>query len=215
MTQPEDNIIDSSCWQLLSSGNEDTKKIQTSVDGVFSSYSFYPELDWKKFGYSPPDGHQVLGAWRHPDAVAFAFLLDNPLMQKSENYSQFLLYVVGIEREISLIDKRIKAMKKNLRKDAFKTAQAIGAASRLDQMAPSRSIGVFTGIVTFFTAIVNAYSYYLRTLPPPQLGTEFQQALYSLMLSTVYFLSLGLLIAVTIVCALFLTKYAFILIKRL
>lgn len=215
MSDREDIIIESSCWQFLSSGDEDTRKIQSAMDSVFSLYSFYPEVDWKKFGYSPPDGHQVLGAWRHPDAFSFAFLLDNTLMQKSGNYSQFLLYIVAVQPEIFIIDKRIMAIKKYLRKDAFKTAQAIGASSRLQQMAPNRSIGFFTGILTFFTAVVNAYSYYLRTLPSPQMGTEFEQAIYSALLSAVYFISLMLLIAVTLVCALYLAKYAYILIRRL
>jgi hypothetical protein len=179
VTESIETTIDSCCWQLLAASEDDAKKNQSSADSAFAGYSFYPEVDWKKYGYFPPDGHQVLGAWRHPETMAFAFLLDNPLMQKSGIYSQYLVYAVGVEDEIALIEKRIVSAKRSLKREAFRTAQTIGAASRLDQMAPNRSIGVFTAVLTFVTALVNAYSYYLRTLPPPNLNTEFLQAVYS------------------------------------
>ncbi len=207
--------IASSCWQLLASDESDKKKIQRYTDGVFVGYSFYPETDWKKYGYFPPDGHQVLGAWRHPRSLVFAFLLDNSLMQKGGEYSQYLIYAMGVETEIALIEKRISSLKKDLRKQAHKMAQTLGAASRLDQMTPNRSIGMFTAVLTFVTGLVNAFSYYLRTLPLPQFGSQSAQQVYIILLSTIHFLSLGLLITVTIICGLFLLKYAFILIRRL
>ena len=192
------------------------RKIHVYVDNnVFSGYSFYPETDWKRYGFFPPDGHRVLGAWRHPDSLSFAFLLDNPLMQNASVYSQFLVYIIGVDSEIVAVDRKISSIKKTLKKEAHKTAQAIGAASRLDQMSSKRSIAMFTGVLTFVTALVNAYSYYLRTLSPPDLSSPTLQTLYSVLLGTVHFVSLSLLITVALVCGLFLLKYGFILFRRL
>jgi hypothetical protein len=207
--------VDSSCWQLLASTGEETKKIQREIDRVFSGYSFYPEVDWKNFGYFPPDGYQVLGAWRHPDALLFGFLLDNPFMQKFNSNLQFLIYIVGEEQEILSIEKKILNLKKGLMKDAFRTAQTLGAASRLDQMTTNRSTAVFTAILAFVTVLINAFSLYLRTLPAPELSSQFLKGLYICLLSLVYFVSLGLLILVSIICGLFLLKYAFVLLRRL
>jgi hypothetical protein len=207
--------INSSCWQFLAADKDEAKRIQRETDSLFADYSFYPEVDWSKYGYFPPDGHLVIGAWRHPDTIAFVFLLDNRYMQESGAYSQFLIYAIGLEDEISSIDKKIAKTKKGLRKEVFKAAQTLGAASRLDQMTPNRSIGMFTGVLTFVTALINAFSYYLRTLPPPKLFSESLDKVYLILLSLIHFLSLGLLIIVTVICALFLFKYAFVLLKKL
>lgn len=215
MTNSLARALGSSFWQLLASSEDETKKIQSSVDTLFSGYSFYPEVDWKRYGFFPPDGHRVLGAWRHPDTIVFTFLLDNPLMQDRGNYRQFLIYAVGNEDVISMLDGRILSIKKGLKKEAHREAQMIGAASRLDQMSPNRSTGVFTAVLTFVTGLVNAYSYYLRTLEPPRLNSQYLEFLYSSLLSLVHFLALGLLVMVTVLFGLFLLKYAFILIRRL
>ena len=215
MADSIENTLDSSFWQILASNEDETKRIQSYADTLFRGYSFYPEVDWKRYGFFPPDGHQVLGAWRHPDTIAFAFLVDNPLMQERGRYRQFLIYAVGDQQEISSLDRQILSLKKGLKREAYKEAQMVGAASRLDQMSPNRSIGVFTAVLTFVTALVNAYSYYLRTIEPPKLNSQVLEFTYSALLSLVHFLSLGLLIMVTVICGLFLLKYAFILIKRL
>lgn len=206
---------DSSCWQLLAWTGEEAKKIHREIDRVFSGYLFYPEVDWKNFGYFPPDGYQVLGAWRHPSILMFGFLLDNPFMQKSGSDLQFLIYIVGEEQEIASIEKKILNLKKGLIKDAFRTAQTLGAAARLDQMTTNRSTAVFTAILAFVTALTNAFSLYLRTLPAPELPSQFLKGLYIWFLSLVYFISLGLLILVSVICGIFIIKYAFLLLRRL
>ena len=207
--------VGSSCWQLLALTGEEAKKIQQEIDKVFSGYSFYPEVDWKNFGYFPPDGYQVLGAWRHPEALMFGFLLDNPFMQKFDSDLQLLIYIVGEEQEIVSIEKKILNLKKGLMKDAFRTAQTLGAAARLDQMTTNRSTAVFAAVLTFVTALINAFSLHLRTLPAPELSTQLLKHIYIWLLAFVYFLSLGLLILVSVICGLFLLKYAYVLLRRL
>jgi hypothetical protein len=77
-------------WIFYGSDKNSIIKTQKEVDHIFHDYSFYPEIEWGTYGYRAPEGHQVLGAWRHPETRAFAFLLDNPSMVTIREYEQLL-----------------------------------------------------------------------------------------------------------------------------
>jgi hypothetical protein len=95
--QPQENTR----YWVIYIGQESAPKIQKAVDMMFSEYSFYPEIDWKKYGYLPPEGYQVMGAWRHPQTKAFGFLLDNPKIKALGKIPQFLISAAGEIEELS------------------------------------------------------------------------------------------------------------------
>ena len=101
-------------WSIYSSSKSNIYKIIKDVDEIFSDYSFYPEIDWNKYGYRPPDGYQIYGAWRHPDSKVFVFLLDNPYMVTYETNTQLILYVAGEEVEINYFENKLEILKANI-----------------------------------------------------------------------------------------------------
>ena len=98
-------------WALFASTDDDVSQIHREVDNLFSEYSFYPQIDWKNYGYLPPDNCQVLGAWRHPQTKAFVFLLDDNAFKKYGETIQLSLEIAGEISEVSRFEPRINDLK--------------------------------------------------------------------------------------------------------
>ena len=92
-------------WVIYASSADDTRRIQRVVDTIFSDYSYYMEIEWSQYGFSPPQNHNVLGAWRKDKSV-FVFLLT------LNDISELLLYVAGDAGEIALVEHNIADLKK-------------------------------------------------------------------------------------------------------
>ena len=202
-------------WVIYGSSEKCVSKIQREVDNIFSAYSFYPEVDWGQYGYGPPEGYQILGAWRHPKTKAFAFLLDNPNIITIEPTIQLLLYVAGEMVEISMLERKIEILKTNFALEEEKVRVDSYARERIDRVHKSKSLAILTGALGIFTAIINGFSLYLRKLPPPELNSQIMINTYNVVLALVHFSALFLLLLVIAICAAFLVKYGVILIRRL
>jgi hypothetical protein len=183
------------------------------MDNLFGAYSFYPEVDWIQYGYRPPEGHQVLGAWRHPKSKLFAFLLDNPRMITIEPAIQLLIYVAGETAVISTLEPKLTALKSGFALEDKRLKADTIVEERLGRVNESKHFAVLTGVMTILAAIINGFSLYLRQLPPPQLGNSWLANIYSGFLITVHFTSLFLLLLVAVIVAAFLIKYGMLLIR--
>ena len=182
---------DGSCssWIFYGSDKRDVIKIQKAIDEIFVNYSFYPEIDWGKYGYRAPEGHQVLGAWRHPQTRAFAFLLDNPSMLSFRPNIQLLLYITGDEAEISKLRRKCDLVKDRFANRFKKDEIVSDSTARLEGIRKSKSLGVVVTILSIFTAFVNVFSLYLRKLPAPQLFSEKQSMVYGYLIMSVHYCS--------------------------
>jgi len=203
-----------SSWIFYGSEKGDVIKIQKEVDHIFSDYSFYPEIEWGKYGYRAPEGHQVLGAWRHPQTRAFAFLLDNPSMVTIKPSTQTLLYITGDETEISKLRQKCDLLKSRFADIRKKDETISGIATRLDRIQKSKPLGVIMTVLALFTAFVNGFSLYLRKLPAPNMRSEELSIIYGYFVVSVHIGSLALLLIIICFLAIFLFKYGRLVLKR-
>jgi len=210
------NHHDGTClsWIFYASEQDEITKIQKEVDQIFSNYSFYPEIEWGKFGYRAPEGHQVLGAWRHPQTKAFAFLLDNPSMVTVNPYTQLLLYIAGDEIELSKVKHKCDLLKSRFTSIEKKDDKMAAIATRLERIQKAKSLGVIMTILTVFTSVINVFSLYLRKLPTPEMYSDKQAIIYSYLLASVHFASLILLLIVICFLVMFLIQYGRLVLKR-
>ncbi len=140
-----------------------------SVDQALADYVFYPEPEWTRFGYRPPDNLPLLGAWRDAAGTAFAFLMNPTTDAGAPSANPVLLYVSGAKDAVEAIGSKVTALKSVLAKSERKEIQVRHAEDRIEQEKKSPAVGRLLKLVGLFTVVVNAFSLYLRKLPLPNL----------------------------------------------
>lgn len=196
-------------WVIYGPSEDKVSKIQKEIDNMFSDYSFYPEVDWGEYGYRPPEGHQVLGAWRHP-RKAFVFLLENPNIKTIKPSIPLLLYVAGETGEISMLEPKIEALKSKL--DVEEQKYRVNMDGWRLKRFSIKSLTVLVGV---FAAAVHGLSFYLRRLPSPELGSEKLVSIYKVLFALVHYGALFLLLLVFVIIAVLIVKYGIIIVRRL
>lgn len=204
-----------SSWIFYGSEKGDVLNIQNKVDEIFCDYSFYPEIEWGKYGYRAPEGHKVLGAWRHSETRAFAFLLDNPGMVSIKPNIQLLLYITGDENEIAKVKQKCDLLKNRFSDSRKKDEITSDTTTRLGEVRKSKSLGVIMVVLGLFTAFINAFSLYLRKIPAPQILSEKQYVIYNYLVVSVHICALALLLIMIWFLVVFLIKYSRLVLKQL
>ena len=204
-------------WILwATSTQEDCALIHEEVDRIFSNgFSFYPEKEWKAAGFPPPEGHQVLGAWRDPEFRGFAYLLDNPGMKAPPGTVPHLLTYDGDRAPLAPLVPHILRLKKTLSLDAARKKNDKHLRTRLKQADTSASFKRLLVLMGSITAVINALALYLRKLPAPVITIKFLSALYEILLPLIYISALSLLLLFAAIFLLFTSKYAILLIRKL
>ena len=202
-------------WAIYVPSPKTRYNIQRHVERIFSGYSFYPSFDWDRYGYRPPEGHQVLGAWRHLKTRAFAFLLEHPRVSTVGSTSHVVLYVVGDTVEVSALEPRIEGLKSDFDLEEKKSRIDSHLGERLDRVPKTRSLTVLTALLGIFIAAINGLSLYLRKLPPPELGIPGLVIAYKAFLACIHFGALFLILGVIWFVVIFAIKYSALLIRRL
>lgn len=187
--------------------------IQKEINMIYSDYSFYPEVEWDNYGYYPPEGHQVLGAWRHTELKAFVFLLDNPSMYILKSHKQLILFITGDKKEV--LRKLTKCAKLQEKRDNLDKHRLLmdQIDRNLHQIYKTKSIKVISTILVSFTAIINVFSLYLRKLSTPKMIPFFTET-YNYLITLIHISSLVLLCCCIIFLIIFLVKYGMTIIKR-
>lgn len=197
------------------SSRDDVTKIQKNIDHIFSNYSFYPEIDWGKYCIRPPEGYQILGAWRQPESKVFVFLLDNPFMLSIHPNIQMILYVAGEASEVKVIETKLDNLKTDLKIEYKKEEITQNTEKRLEKFETSKSLRTMAAVLGVLTAIINVFSLYLRKLPPPNFSNHLMKEIYSDMVIVIHFSSLLLLFIVILIVTIFSLKYGLIFIRRI
>jgi hypothetical protein len=202
-------------WVLYGIADNAIEKTQKLVDDIFSDYSYYPEIEWEYYNVFPPEGHQPLGAWRHKDSRAFSFLLDNPKMDNGKQFNQFLIYLIGEESEVSVIEPQILALKtyNSIKEDGKKEDYLLDR--RLNRIQKSKSLSVLTAILGVYTAIINAFALYLKQLSLPPSWNHYLVSTIEIFISLFWIVAIFLLIVFVLILVIFIIKYGILLIKRL
>jgi hypothetical protein len=184
------------------------------IDQSLSDYFFYPESEWAKYGYRPPENHPVLGAWRDQTGSVFAFLLDrDPKYSKSKGMN-LLLYVAGVRDCVDKMGTKIKALKSDLVKVEKKELKVHQVGQRLDQELKSASISKLVKMIGLFAVVVNAFSLYLRRLPPPDFPYIAIASVYQLLVGAVHFSALLLLLITILIAIGYIIGYGLLMLRR-
>jgi hypothetical protein len=204
-------------WILWTSASqEDSASIHEDVDRIFSNgFSFYPEKEWRAMGFPPPEGYEVLGAWRDPSFRGFAYLLDNPGMKAPPGTISHLLTYDGTRAQLASFIPQIDHLKKTLSLSNARKKDDKRLRTRLRQADTSASFRKLMILMGSITGIINALALYLRKLPPPSIQIRWLAEFYDVLLLSVYISALSLLLLFAIFFLLFTTKYAILLIRKL
>lgn len=185
-----------------------------SIDSALSQYMSYPEVEWSAFGYRPPEGGILLGAWRDKDGTVFVFLLEIAGAKSAQEGCTYLLYASGHREAIENIADVISALKNILARSERKELQYRSAESRILRERSSPAFTRWIYFMALFTAIVNAFSLYLRTLPPPDALVPIVRQLYLLLVALVHFAALILLLVIILVGVGYLIRYGLLMLRR-
>lgn len=211
---PQESGPYTACYTLWFDPTSQTLSPPRLIDQSLSDYFFYPESEWAKYGYRPPENHPLLGAWRDQTGTVFAFLLDSgPKYSKSKGMN-LLVYVTGVQDCVDKMGTKIKALKSDLVKVEKKELKVRQVGQRLDQELKSASISRLAKMIALFTLVVNAFSLYLRQLPPPEFPSAAIALVYQLLVGAVHFAAL-LLLLITIVIAIgYIIRYGLLMLRR-
>jgi hypothetical protein len=199
----------------LSSSAAETASIHKATEHIFSGFSFYPEVDWKRYGYYPPDGHKVLGAWRHPDVYAFVFLVDNPGMKLPSGLEQLILFYSGRKTDLIPFSPRIERLRRDLARKNGRRESDQQLQSRLDKTDKAGTLKKLIALMGPITAAINGLALYLHKLAPPRIDIAWLSEIYDILLPLVYISSLMLLFVFTLICVAYVCKYGFLLLRRM
>lgn len=211
----DEDELNTACWAMWPRESEREVPVEVTIDQAFEGYLFYPEPEWARFGYRPPENFPLIGAWRDARGKVFIFLLDRTRKRPSNSPSQLLLYVSGDKREIDSIERRITSLKTLLAKAERKELRGRDAAFRLEGEKKAQSVERLMKLIGLFTVIVNGFSLYLRKLPPPTFLIVSFAYFYQLLLSAIHFTALLLLLLTIIICLSYAFRYGLLLLRRM
>jgi hypothetical protein len=201
-------------WMLWENSFEHGMSLPRSIDHALSDFVFYPEPEWVKFGYRPPDNLPLLGAWRDSAGTAFAFLLDRSPSDPSARDRRVLLYVSGAQSVVEEIGGKVTALKSVLAKSERKEIQVRHAEHRIELEEKSPAVVRLLKLVGLFTIVVNAFSLYLRRLPLPNFPSGPTQEAYQFLIVVVHFAALFLLLTITLIGVGYVLRYGILMLKR-
>lgn len=203
------------CWGLWSNPSQQSIPIEYSIDRTLAGYLFYPEPEWSKYGYRPPENCPLLGAWRDPGGTVFIFLLDGSSPNPKDPLRKLLLYATGSKAMVEEVERSIAAIKKSLAKAEKRELILENATRRLEGEQKSQSMERLMKLIGLFAVIINAFSLYLRKLAVPDIPNAEVLAVYQFLLIAVHFSALVLLLTITTVGIIYACRYGFLLIRRL
>ena len=201
-------------WMLWPTSSKHTMPLPRSVDHALADYVFYPESEWTRFSYRPPDNLPLLGAWRDAAGTAFAFLMTPAAGDGAPSKKPVLLYVSGAKDAVEDIGSKVTALKSVLAKSERKEIQVRHAEDRIEQEKKSPAVARLLKLVGLFTVVVNAFSLYLRQLPLPNLPSAPVQQAYQVLIIVVHFAALLLLLIITLIGVGYVIRYGILMLRR-
>lgn len=193
---------------ILLKNNGEIYQIESEIDNIFSQYSFFPEIEWHNHNCTPPNGYQVLNAWRHPNKESYGFLMNNPARQEASSNAQLLIFVKSDNDEIN----KIKSMIHKLKQKYFIEDSPLD--ERINRVHKLKVPAFLITILAVFTAIVNAFSIYLSKISAPAISNHILLALYALLVSIFHILAMVFIISFCLFFIVFMAKYGLLIIKK-
>ena len=184
------------------------------IDQALSNYVFYPEIEWARYGYRPPENHSLLGAWRDENGSVFAFLL-KPMPVDGESIErQFLLYVSGIRDAVDELGNKVTVLKAKLAKMERKELQIQRTEQKISQEQESPVAPRLIKMIIIFTGVINAFSLYLRRLPTPTMPSTTMTFVFQYLVGALHIASLVSLLIITLVGIAYVLRYGILVLRR-
>jgi len=184
------------------------------LDHLFSDYTFYPEIEWSKFGCYPPEMFNTQGAWKNKEETVFIFLLSNIDPKPRNSTKNLWLYSEGSLTDLDAIHKKISRVKSEIAKIETRDFKTNNARNSLATEDHTNSATKLLKLAGFFTAIVNALSIYLQHLPAPLLPTQKLTMVYQSLLAVIHILSLSLLIILILLFIGYVVRYGLLVLRK-
>jgi len=177
--------------------------IDASLSNVYG-FSYYTEFEWGQYGYEPPEGHDVVCAWRHLDTEVYITLLSPSKKVGQKVAKKLVLTIVGIDENIAKYKKLLTELKKKYSNKRSREIDQTETSNRLDRISKSKHYKYPVAIVSLITVVTNAFSLYLRKIPPPSFDNSIIASVYKISfwcfnILSVFALSLLMLLCISII----------------
>jgi len=192
--------------------------IEQMIDAALSNeygFSYYTEFEWGQYGYEPPEGHDVVSAWRHQDTEVYITLLLPSKKVGSKAIKKLVLTIVGIEKNIDKYKKLFALLKRKYSNKRSKEVTQTETSNRLDRISKSKHYKYPVAIVSVITVITNAFSLYLRKIPPPSFSNQNIATAYNITSECFNFLSVLALSLLMLLCISVIIRYGILWYKSL
>ena len=210
---PEDSTA---CWVLWGRTSSSLAEIPHTVDHALAGFVFYPELEWPRFGYRPPENYDLLAAWRDVTGSVFVFLMSaaigNHFLPDAE--VNIVLYAVGNTDLVRVVQERVERLKRQMAKAEARDLSSSSARQSLDLEEKAKGVVRLMKLVGLFTVVVNAFSVYLRISAEPPFPNPVFTVVYQTLVALVHFLALGLLIVLILVFIAYAARYGLLALRK-
>jgi hypothetical protein len=184
------------------------------IDQALSNYIFYPEIEYARYGYRPPENHSLLGAWRDETGSVFAFLLEPMPVNGELIERRFLLYVSGVRDAVDELGNKVSSLKTKLAKMERKELQIQRTEHKITQEQKSPATPRLIKMIVIFTGVINAFSLYLRRLPTPTMPSTTMTLVFQYLVGVLHIASLMLLLIITLVGIAYVLRYGVLVLRR-
>jgi hypothetical protein len=207
-----DDVLTES-YAIWAKPNSKSLSFGQQLDSLLPGFVYYPEEEWATYNFRPPDNADLLGAWRTRAGDAFIFLLSGSERKAKSVGPDYRVLVSGPSSQVMSVGVQIASHKSNLEKIEKRSLAERKAVGEFNEEVKGRSIERFAKIVAIFAIIVNAFSLYLRTLPPPGIQNEFFMNFYRWLIASVHIGALALLLLIIVMAFAYLIKFGFLLLR--
>lgn len=184
---------------------DEVSSLKQAVESVVRDFSYYPEMEWDRYGFRPPEGRPFYGAWRNVDRTAFVYLVGEN--DATQEIKMLLIVTAQGEERLTNLVARFQAVTESFRKAERQAVQRVKqdrfAAKFTQNYADKRVIGIYS----LATAALAGASRALRTMPSPATQFERLNEIYDVMVMTVHLVSLFSLLLAGVFLVIFFARH--------
>lgn len=199
---------------LWATDNSLVAPVESQVDEMLLGFLCYPDFEWAKYGIRPPENHDLVGSWRNTNGEAFVFLL-RKIKRIQTDREEYLIIIVGLSSLVGEITDLVYSHKGNLVSVEKKELKRKAIDENLKEESKNKSIENFSKLIGVFTILVNAFSLYLRDLPPPTNMHPATQSIYFFSLSILHISASALLLIIVCIAILYAVRYGYMMLRRM
>lgn len=201
-------------WTLWPGADGKAGSLSRVVDSALSGYFLYPELEWIKYGYRPPDSSTLLGAWRNAGGTVFIFLLAAPGKNTKAVEYPFRLYATGQKDAVNAVASTISSLKTALARSERKELKLRSAEDLLQMEKRSPAFSRWVYFMALPSIAANVVAVILRKFPTPSSHYLVLGETYLTLLILIQIASLILLLVSVSFGVVYMIRYGLLMLRR-